>query len=269
MEEAEKQKISNELHDAVQSGERKTIERLLAAGADPDAWGRENRDGDRPLQAAARLRTTGAAEIVEALLQAGAEIDFAGDFGATALHRAVYEKSDDGWAVARLLVHRGANASIWDKDCLTPAEAAFEQGHDMAVVAMLEAGMPADVAGCAGPLLRYVSGSSVHLVKELLDRGADPNARTPSKRNTPLHRTAESFGLGAEAASEITLLLLEAGADPDAKNADGMTPAEISDKVCPKERVGAFHSLLEGFALGRASLPGENSDGSKWTGPRP
>lgn len=269
MEEAEKQKISNELHAAIQAGKVKAVEKLLSAGADPDAWGRLNADGDRPLQSAARLRTAGAAKIVESLLEAGSEIDFAGDFGSTALHRAVYETTDDDWAVARLLVRRGASPSIWDKDFLTPAEAAFNQGHDKAVVALLEAGMPVDASGCAGPLLRFVSGSSLFLVKELLRRGADPNARTPTKRHTPLHRAAESFGQGVEVATEIALLLLDAGADPDAKNAEGMTPADIADKVAPKERVGEFQALLEGFALGRESLPGGSGNGTRWTGPRP
>jgi ankyrin repeat protein len=271
MDEREEQRtMAEDLYDAVGEGDLGRVRKLLAAGTDADAWGQVNRDGDLPLQAAARLRTPDTAAIVEALLEAGANIDFQGDYGSTALHRAVYEEADDGWAVARMLIRRGANPSIWDKDSLIPAEAAANVGHEEAVLAMLDEGMPVETAGCAGSLLHYVAWDSVRLVRELLDRGADPNVSTPKSRITPLHRAAESFGEGGEESAEIALILLASGADPEAKDAAGKTPVELANETAAEavpERIGAFASILEARVIGVETGPGI-SGLKPWTGPR-
>ncbi len=271
MDEREEQReMAEALFDAVREGDPGRVRKLLAAGTDADAWGHENPDGDLPLQAAARLRTPDAPAIVEALLDAGANIDFQGDYRSTALHRAVYEKADDGWAVARMLIRRGANPSLWDKEGLIPAEAAANEGHEEAVLAMLDEGMPVETAGCAGPLLRYVSWDSVRLVRELLDRGADPNVCAPKSKITPLHRAAESFGEGGEESAEIALILLAAGADPEAKNAAGKTPVELANETAAEtvpERIGAFASILEARVIGLETGPGISGD-KQWKGPR-
>lgn len=88
------------LFEAVGAGDVDEVARLLSEGTDADAWGWENDQGDRPLQAAARLGGTDGARIVEMLLDAGADIDFRGEYNATALHRAVYVDHEDGWATA-------------------------------------------------------------------------------------------------------------------------------------------------------------------------
>lgn len=267
MDEWEEQRTMAEaLYDAVREGDLGRVRKLLAAGTDADAWGHENPDGDLPLQVAARLRTPDAPAIAEALLDAGANIDFQGDYGSTALHRAVYEKADDGWAVARMLIRRGANPSLWDKEGLIPAEAAANEGHEEAVLAMLDEGMPVETAGCAGPLLRYVSWDSVRLVRELLDRGADPNVCAPKSRITPLHRAAESFAEGGEESAEIARILLAAGADPQARDAAGKTPAELADEAAP-ERIGAFACIVEACVIGVETGPGISGD-KQWKGPR-
>lgn len=53
----------------------------------------------------------------------------------------------------------------------------------------------------------------------LLDRGADPNVTSCKERETPLHRLATAPGTAATAR-----LLLDRGADPLARTADGHTP---------------------------------------------
>jgi ankyrin repeat protein len=57
----------------------------------------------------------------------------------------------------------------------------------------------------------------------LLDRGADPNAKQQSDY-TPLHGAASRGDI------EAAKLLLARGAERDAKAADGMTPADVARK---------------------------------------
>ena len=71
------------------------------------------------------------------------------------------------------------------------------------------------------PLHSAVASDSFELVDLLLERGADPNAREASG-STPLHSAA---GHGNRAVIER---LLAAGADKDARTNDGKTPADVA-----------------------------------------
>jgi ankyrin repeat protein len=60
------------------------------------------------------------------------------------------------------------------------------------------------------------------VVRLLLERGADVNAREREKGATPLHLAA-SWGR-----SEVVLVLLEHGADVNARNHAGQTPLAVA-----------------------------------------
>lgn len=222
LEETERrERLADELWEAIESEDVPRVQALLAEGCDPDVWGDENRYGDLPLQAAACVGGEKGLALVEALVRAGADIDHQGDFMATALHRAVYDDRNDDWATARFLVRSGASCSLWDKNGLTAPEAANNEGHDAAVVALLDSGMDPTVHGCAGSLLWYVAWSSPFLVRELLKRGcpADFTKAPPAAvaLQTPLGRALEAhehYGGTAAHTAETIRLLLAAGADP-------------------------------------------------------
>ena len=68
------------------------------------------------------------------------------------------------------------------------------------------------------PRGRPHAADMLELTRALLARGADPNERHPLTLSTPLHRLAEWRG---RAAPLVMALLLDAGADPDARDARG------------------------------------------------
>ena len=230
------------LFQAVDNGDVEDVARLLAEGVDADAWGWENSQGDLPLQAAARLGEADGARIVEMLLDAGADIDFQGEYGSTALHRAVYVDHGDDWATARLLVRRGANVGehFYDRDGLSAAEAACKEGHQEAVLAMLEEVLEPKNMGYSRPLLWYAAYRSPNVVARLLAMGVHHDGSghsiplgTPSPLfpTLPVLRAAAAVGCDNDFDPEsdhmaCLLLLLDAGAsldETDHEGADGWT----------------------------------------------
>lgn len=85
--------------------------------------------------------------------------------------------------------------------------------------------------------MKYVRMPSADVVKVLISRGADVNARGP-RGLTPLHLLAASSDLAPAAAAEIARILIKAGADPCATDANGRTPysmaraAEVREVIC-------------------------------------
>jgi ankyrin repeat protein len=70
------------------------------------------------------------------------------------------------------------------------------------------------------PLSLAAANGATAVVRSLLDRGADPNAKTA--RGTPLHEAA------AHGHRDVVRLLLDAGANPGLENEVGLTPMEMA-----------------------------------------
>jgi ankyrin repeat protein len=158
-----------------------------------------------PLMYAARQ---GSLEATEALAALGADLNLADPDGATALIVAIINANYD---VAALLLERGADPNIGEKESRMAALYAAVDMNKLAI-------------GHGRPNPRP-SGQldAVGLIKVLLARGADPNARLAG----PLfqrHHTAGDRALGegstpfmraAKSGDVVVMrLLLEAGADP-------------------------------------------------------
>lgn len=72
------------------------------------------------------------------------------------------------------------------------------------------------------PLHMAVALGHAEMVKILLDAGADPNAKGGTAEHSPLHAAVQNGNV------EIVALLLNAGADPNARDKQGRTALDMA-----------------------------------------
>jgi ankyrin repeat protein len=212
------------LHD------RKHIERALAR--DPALASLRDELGTPILHHAAEAL---APDVVVLLLEQGASVSAQDENGETALHRVADMRPREPEAAARmatLLIDRGAdpNARNWD-----------------------------DVT----PLHQGVRRRNLAVVEALLARGADVNARDRGRGSTPLRRAVSGTGASGTAGTSALMLplarlLLEHGADPEARDKRGVT-------VLASTRSPELRALLAGY--GRRRQPPERTRGARRKAP--
>ena len=244
-----KETLAAQMHKAVNELDADKVRTLLASGVPADVWGITD-DYDLPLQTVSRRNSAAALSIAKALVEAGAAIDFQGDYDCTALARAIETNGSnrDDWAIARYLISAGANPCLYDKDGLCPAEYANSNGNNDAVLAMLDAGMDPNSSGISGPLIWYMSYDSPEVVKALLARGVDPNAAAfgiACQGETPLQRAAEALDDGGDEDTfrAIAIQLIQAGADPAQIDP---TPDCLAAFLLARKEQSAFSDLPPG-----------------------
>jgi ankyrin repeat protein len=238
------------------------VKLLLARGADVNARSgamkyQRRRSGQSimplgewtPLMYAARQNAIAAGRV---LIAGGADLNLVDPDGATALVVAIINGNYD---FAAELVRAGADPNIADKDAGMAALYATIDMHRLAI-------------GHGRPNPRTDTDlSAVDLVKLLLEKGADPNAKLKAPTMQRQH-TAGDGSLGAGATPllrasksgdiEVIKLLLAAGADlhgtlPNKSNAimfaaglgwrDGSPAAPSFDQGTPEEAVEAIRLL--------------------------
>lgn len=127
--------------------------------------------------------------------------------------------------LAELLRRQPDDAQRAAVDGFTPLGLASFFGHEEAARVLLEFGADPRTASRnemrVAPLHSAVARRSLPVARLLLDRGADVNARQAGGF-TPLHGAAAN---GDRAMSE---LLVDRGADPSARNDEGRTPSELA-----------------------------------------
>ncbi len=150
----------------------------------------------------------------------------------------------DAERVRALLVQDRARANAWSPDGFFPLGlAAFFKRPAVAKVLLEHGADPHMASKPAGftPLHSAVAddaGTEVkELVRMLIDAGADANARSASG-GTPLH-TAGFTGNAA-----VAEMLLAAGADPEATDAKGLTPLDHARERSHPEVAALLHDAV-------------------------
>jgi ankyrin repeat protein len=191
---------------AVRGGDQSMVEMLIARGASPHSghW-----DGTMPLHVAADRN---AVEIARLLLDKGARVNQEDHFGKTALARA---KAADAQAMIALLAGRGGT----DVDYGDQLVKAVENGDAQLVTQLLDQGLKIDTSVPNGHcLLDYAAEKgNLKMAKLLISRGASVK-RTDQYGRTALHWAS------AEGKAEMVGFLIDHRAEVDAKEHEEMTP---------------------------------------------
>lgn len=216
------------LHHAAMAGSADAVRVLLAAGSDPEARDRAGRtafhcaaQSDRD-EGAATFADTNICRIVTLLIEAGANLGAADDYGTTPLHRAAENAHAE---MVRLLLKHGSDPRAFDRNGYTPLHYLahnHSRRDSMAatVTALIEGGANADTLSHpqslgrgATPLLLAASHAPVAVVNLLLAAGANPNFVDKAKR-CPLTEAlgnAENFAALLAAGADLSSLLQTKG----------------------------------------------------------
>lgn len=222
------------LSHAARTGDLRAMKRYIAEGADVNAP-----DENLNIPPLAWSASHGHTEATRLLIENGADVNIRDENGSTPLHgAAVFGRA----AVAKLLVENGANPQLRNDDGGTPADALHLDWNTTGFIGGLLgvavekeniAGMQsgrneiAKLFGVKGFDSKGIS-STQHLpeavfignltaVKQALTDGADPNAQEPESGSTLLSLAA------LMGHTDIVTVLLEHGADVNAKSRDGGT----------------------------------------------
>ncbi len=154
------------IHDAAKSGDLAQVQRLVVDGADVNE--KAVRD-ETPIMIATLV---GHGEIVNYLLQRGANIDARNASGLSSLHAAAYGGHTD---IVKLLVAKGANVNdASNRFGVTPLHLASEENHIGTVQALLKQGADFGVIEINGYSAMSRAGFRKHwdVVNVLLANGA-------------------------------------------------------------------------------------------------
>jgi len=167
-------------------------------------WNSINDSGETPLHSACQNR-----EIVELLLDRGANVEANNNHGMTPLHVTARDNCLD---VAELLLDRGANLEARNDDGNTPLHMACVKGSLELVRLLLDRGADLESRNNAietddddddddndnenrgaAPLHIACVSDNLELIRLLLDRGADLEARNICTGATPLHEAVWDY----------------------------------------------------------------------------
>ena len=227
----------NSIHDAARNGDSFAVLTLLNTGIDIN---KKNKDGWTALHIAASKNRL---EIVELLIENGAEVDSKGDpstvfiwqGGFTPLHYATVNGHKD---IVELLINRGAQVNAKTDNGFTPRDWAIKRSHthiadllktyggktssihthvrdgDLAgVQAYLDSGVDINARDENGSTPLHIASlnGQEQVVELLINRGAEVNATSEIGGWTPLHMAASKNHI------QVVSFLIKKGADEDAK----------------------------------------------------
>lgn len=198
------------LHRAAENGHSELVQKLLDHGANIEARGKYWRT---VLVSAAN---EGRLETVKILLDRGAAIDAKNIDGRTALHHAAMRGHIN---IVHLLLDQGANIEASDKNGVPALHEAGIHGLPDIVETLLDRGARIDAKDIDGDMALHMAAvwNQPQILEILLKRGADIEAGG-FQDTTPLHRAV------GEGRVDSVRVLLDNGADIEARGNDMETP---------------------------------------------
>jgi ankyrin repeat protein len=202
------------LPDAVQLGNRQIVEVLIQAGADPNFRG----DGKDPALLSLSERAT--PELVHDLILAGARLNARDNYGDNAVMTAARSSNT---AVLKELLGAGAQLNATNSTGETALFAAARSNGSEALVLLLDAGINVNARNESGDtaLMAMLSEGTFENLKTLLDRGAGTGLVNDDGK-TALLLAAENED------THIAKLLIEMSADVNVQDLTGETALMIA-----------------------------------------
>lgn len=229
---------SHALIAAADSGNVKDVQRALAFGVDvnasePFAVGGQP-DQERTAAAIIVAAEGGWEDVLDTLIQHGAEVNTTDSLGNTPLY---YATQAGHLEAVRILLKKGADPNAGSGE-QTPLYHAAGRGRWRFVDLLLQHGAKVNPIGAVPPLIYAAKAGHTQTIDRLLEHGADPGA-TDQEGYTALHLAAaagHTHSLGR---------LLRAKADPNATNLEGESPLELAVLA---ERDGIVRQLIDAGA---------------------
>ena len=275
--------VNSPLHIAAEYASDPAVIRLMTDGETLFHIEDTGLEGLTPLMLASAYNPN--AEIIEALIRAGALTDVNDGSGRTPLHLAA--AMNDSPSVVACLLRGGASASKKDNEGRTPLWSAAARSNAQAVELLLDAGAPVDEPDNAGvtPLQMACLSPDAATIRLLIEAGADANRRDAQRYTVVMRAVAagadsdtlkalitgkadllaeddqnrSAFFLSVsnpEVSNDVRAILLEAEGTPDTREGGLMTPLM---EACRANDITAVRFLLENGA--DPSL----SDKNEWT----
>ncbi|KAM9192331.1 ankyrin repeat and SOCS box protein 5 isoform 1-T1 [Dugong dugon] len=209
------------LHEAASQGRLLALRTLLSQGYNVNAV---TIDHITPLHEACLGDHVACART---LLEAGANVNAITIDGVTPLFNACSQGSS---SCTELLLEYGAKAQL--ESCLpSPTHEAASKGHHECLEILISWGVDVDqdIPHLGTPLYVACMAQQFHCIRKLLYAGAD--VQKGKYWDTPLHAAAQQSN------TEIVNLLLEFGADVNAKNTELLRPIDVAASSSLVERI--------------------------------
>ncbi|XP_036750005.2 ankyrin repeat and SOCS box protein 5 isoform X2 [Manis pentadactyla] len=209
------------LHEAASQGRLLALRTLLSQGYNVNAV---TIDHVTPLHEACLGDHVACART---LLQAGANVNAVTIDGVTPLFNACSQGST---SCTELLLEYGAKPQL--ESCLpSPTHEAASKGHHECLEILISWGIVVDqdIPHLGTPLYVACMSQEFHCIQKLLYAGAD--VQKGRYWDTPLHAAAQQYS------TEIISLLLEFGADINAKNMELLRPIDVATSSSLVERL--------------------------------
>lgn len=216
------------LYNAVKTNDEAAVRTLCKQGADVEC---PSLNGGLPLILAA---FKGYGNIVDVLLQNGANPEDLSDSGLTALHASISPN------ITEALLKAGGFINVKGGHGETPLHSAIKNGRE-AIVRMLadkgaDLNLPVDLEiNRSTPLVLAITWRQSSIAKLLIDRGCDVNLKSGKTLATPLMQAARRME-----SPELIHLLVDKGARLEERNAANETALEIAAKLSMKAAIEAL-----------------------------